>query len=281
MSFRVDHVLLSVDSNSTGLENWKRSVILHLQSSVKSTHVNTVTPPPTQPFCRFGCGRSADPLASSENNNEGFGRDQFPSTEPYSACRAVCQFKTTTERHRGVGGIPHCLIKHRPSVHNHTELCVVACDTRSRVYPCTLMCFHTIYWFCSPAAHFEAALFEAAPFPLSSSSSLCFLLHVFQWRKAGICQNLSFLLSGMSGFFLVCFEDRWHGNSLSPDTPVVQKMSKQVEIAALAFWVIQSVRDAFLLQLGSVSVRWGLFRISTIVDMSTQIKCLKHTKNPS
>lgn len=52
-------------------------------SPERAHKVNTAHPPPTQPSCRFGCGCSADPLASQQNNNEGFGRDQFPSTESY------------------------------------------------------------------------------------------------------------------------------------------------------------------------------------------------------
>lgn len=39
-------------------------------------------PPVSRPaLCRakFGCGRAADPSASWENINEGFGRDQFPA----------------------------------------------------------------------------------------------------------------------------------------------------------------------------------------------------------
>lgn len=54
------------------------------------------------------------------------------------------------------------------------------------------------------------------PLPLSSSSSLCFPLHMFQWKKSGICQNLSFLPSGLStiSFFVLFFFFRWDATEI-------------------------------------------------------------------
>lgn len=69
---------------------------------------------------------------------------------------------------------------HLYSVHTPAWLCVMACDSRSHVYPCELMCmcFHTFRWFCAVIAHFEATLCPCF-FPTSSSLSPSFIVSSF------------------------------------------------------------------------------------------------------
>lgn len=86
------------------------------------------------------------------------------------------------------------------------------------------VCFHTVCLFSSTVAHFEAT-----PFPLSSSSTLCFPLQYVP-MKGGWDLSKPILSSvWLVSFFFCCFFlVGCHRDSLSPDTPVVLKISKQV-----------------------------------------------------
>lgn len=58
--------------------NWTPFAPCH-PASVRRVTRHDTRPSTSQPCAKFGCGRSADPSASWENINEGFGRDQFPA----------------------------------------------------------------------------------------------------------------------------------------------------------------------------------------------------------
>lgn len=102
----------------------------------------------------------------------------------------------------GGGGISSCGPPSNtlPSVDAQAWLRVVACDRRSPVYPCELMCLHTICWLCSTIAHFETTRLPHPPLP-----SFVFPFSLLQWKEAGICQNLPFILSALSILFISLF----------------------------------------------------------------------------
>lgn len=116
-------------------------------------------------------------------------------------------------------------LRHSPIIQKHLPLFIPNPGYVSWLVIPGLMCI-SVSW-CVFSHHLLAmqrfhplSSLPLSPFP----SSLCFPVHMFQWKKTGFCQNPSFLLSALSTFFKVgC-----HRNSVSPDTPVVLKMSKQV-----------------------------------------------------
>ena len=97
-------------------------------------------------------------------------------------------------------------------------------------------CFHTICWRRSSVAHFEANPLPHPPLP-----PFVFPFSVFQWKKAGICQNLSSLLSGLSTFFFFLggllrkFTHPWHHSGSKKK----KKKSKQLEAEVLSFLMRQ------------------------------------------